>query len=30
MSNLLLSMADRMGATGVQSLGDSTARVEGI
>jgi hypothetical protein len=30
MSNLLLSLADRMGATGVQRLGDSTGRVEGI
>jgi len=30
MSNLLLSMADRMGASGVDRLGDSTGRVEGI
>jgi len=30
MSNLLLSMADRMGATGVERLGDSTGRFEGI
>jgi hypothetical protein len=30
MSNLLLSMADRMGATGIERLGDSTGRLEGI
>ena len=30
MSNLLLSMADRMGATGVDRLGDSTGRAENI
>jgi len=30
MSNLLLSMADRMGAKGVQRHGDSTGRFEGI
>jgi hypothetical protein len=30
MSNLLLSMADRMGAQGVERLGDSTGRLEGI
>lgn len=30
MSNLLLSMADRMGVQGVERLGDSTGRVEGI
>ena len=30
MSNLLLSMADRMGATNIASLGDSTGRVQGI
>ncbi|PYM10627.1 MAG: hypothetical protein DME18_15875, partial [Verrucomicrobia bacterium] len=30
MSNLLLSMADRMGATGVERLGDSTGRLEAI
>jgi hypothetical protein len=30
MSNLLLSMADRMGASGIESLGDSTGRLEGI
>ena len=29
-SNLLLSLADRMGAKGVERLGDSTGRVEGI
>ena len=26
MSNLLLSLGDRMGATGVERLGDSTGR----
>lgn len=30
MSNLLLSMADRMGATGVERLGDSTGRASDI
>jgi len=30
MSNLLLSMADRMGATGLPKFGDSTARAAGI
>jgi hypothetical protein len=30
MSNMLLSMADRMGAKGVERLGDSTGRFEGI
>jgi hypothetical protein len=30
MTNLFLSMADRMGASGVQRFGDSTGRVEGI
>ena len=30
MSNLLLSMADRLGVQGVERLGDSTGRVEGI
>ncbi len=30
MSNLLLSMADRMGAPGIERLGDSTGRLEGI
>ena len=30
MTNLLLSMADRMGAKGVERLGDSTGRFEGI
>lgn len=30
MSNLLLSMADRMGATGVERLGDSTGRLKGV
>jgi hypothetical protein len=30
MSNLLLSLGDRMGATGIESLGDSTGRLEGI
>ncbi len=30
MSNLLLSMADRMGVKGVERLGDSTGRLEGI
>jgi hypothetical protein len=30
MSNLLLSMADRMGATGLERHGDSTGRFEGI
>src|SRR6266540_1024577 len=30
MTNLLLSLGDRMGARGVEQLGDSTGRVEGI
>src|SRR3954463_7513089 len=30
MSNLLLSLADRMGAQGVERLGDSTGRLEGV
>ena len=30
MSNLLLSLADRMGASGVERLGDSTGRVSAI
>lgn len=30
MSNLLLSMADRMGATGIGRLGDSTGRLAGV
>ncbi|HKS36609.1 MAG TPA: DUF1552 domain-containing protein [Verrucomicrobiae bacterium] len=30
MSNMLLSMADRLGVQGVERLGDSTGRVEGI
>src|SRR5947207_4831773 len=30
MSNLLLSLADRMGASGVERLGDSTGRLAGI
>lgn len=30
MSNLLLSMADRMGVTGVERLGDSTGRLAGV
>jgi hypothetical protein len=30
MSNLLLSMADRMGAQNVERLGDSTGRLQGI
>ena len=30
MSNLLLSMADRMGVRGVERLGDSTGRLAGI
>jgi hypothetical protein len=30
MSNLLLSMADRMGATGVERLGDSSGRFDAI
>jgi len=30
MSNLLLSLADRMGAQGIESLGDSTGRVAGV
>lgn len=30
MSNLLLSMADRMGATGVERLGDSTGRASNV
>ncbi len=30
MSNLLLSLGDRMGATGVERLGDSTGRLQGV
>src|SRR5262249_319347 len=30
MSNLLLSLADRMGARGVERLGDSTGRLQAI
>jgi hypothetical protein len=30
MSNLLLSLGDRMGAPGIERLGDSTGRLEGI
>jgi hypothetical protein len=30
MSNLLLSMADRLGVRGVDRLGDSTGRVSNI
>jgi hypothetical protein len=30
MSNMLLAMADRMGATGVERLGDSTGRFNAI
>jgi len=30
MSNLFLSMADRMGASGVQRIGDSTGRLQGV
>jgi hypothetical protein len=30
MSNLLLSMADRMGAQSVERLGDSTGRLQSI
>lgn len=30
MSNLLLSMADRMGAAGIELLGDSTGRLQGV
>jgi hypothetical protein len=30
MTNLFLSMADRMGATGLQRFGDSTGRADGI
>lgn len=30
MSNLLLSLNDRMGATGVERLGDSSGRVKGV
>jgi hypothetical protein len=30
MSNLFLSMADRMGVAGLQRFGDSTGRIEGI
>jgi hypothetical protein len=30
MSNLLLSMADRMGVTDVEQLGDSTGRLQGV
>ena len=30
MSNLYLSMLDRLGVDGVDRLGDSTGRIEGI
>ncbi len=30
MSNMLLSLADRMGIEGVESLGDSTGRLQGL
>ena len=30
MSNLLLSMADRMGVSGLERLGDSTGRLAGV
>ena len=30
MSNMYLSMLDRMGVTGVPRHGDSTGRIEGI
>jgi hypothetical protein len=30
MSNLLLTMADRMGAKGIERLGDSTGRIAGV
>jgi hypothetical protein len=30
MSNLLLSLADRLGVQGVDHLGDSTGRLEGV
>ncbi|MBX3747116.1 MAG: DUF1552 domain-containing protein [Verrucomicrobiae bacterium] len=30
MSNLLLSLADRMGATDIERLGDSTGRLQGV
>lgn len=30
MSNLLLSLADRMGAEGIERLGDSTGRLQGV
>lgn len=30
MSNLLLSLADRMGATGIERLGDSTGRINAV
>ena len=30
MSNLFLSMLDRLGVDGVERLGDSTGRVEGV
>ena len=30
MSNLLLSMADRMGVSGLERLGDSTGRLPGV
>ncbi|HUR46216.1 MAG TPA: DUF1552 domain-containing protein [Candidatus Saccharimonadales bacterium] len=30
MSNLLLSLGDRMGASGVERLGDSTGRLQGV
>ena len=29
-TNLFLSMADRMGVAGLEKIGDSTGRVEGI
>jgi hypothetical protein len=30
MANLYLSMADRLGVTGLQRFGDSTGRLSGI
>jgi hypothetical protein len=30
MSNLLLSLADRLGVQGVERLGDSTGRIENV
>jgi hypothetical protein len=30
LTNLLLSMADRMGARGIEKHGDSTGRLEGV